>query len=242
MMSPGTKPAAKSPPTDTCITYAYTIMMMLGGMMGPMIEDAAVTAAANRRVYPSFSMAGIRIEPSAEVSATAEPLKPANMMEDRMFTWASPPRRWPTTAFANRTSRAVMSPTFMIWPASMKSGIASSGNWLIPANILWGRTLRKTNWSASTKPASGAKTSANTMGTPSAMVARKMRMKALDTFGSFRLSVRCGGRRYCQPPAAPAAGSLGGAPEDPSAAAWRSKNSSETDSISAEPIGTARKM
>ena len=242
MMSPGTKPAAKSPPTDTCITYAYTIMMMLGGMMGPMIEDAAVTAAANRRVYPSRSMAGIRIEPRAEVSATAEPLKPANMMEDRMFTWASPPRRWPTTAFANRTRRAVMSPTFMIWPASMKSGIASSGNWLIPANILWGRTLRKTNCSASTKPARGAKTSANTMGTPTAMAPRKMRTKALDTFAWRLASFRCGARRYCQPPAAPDAGSLGGAPEDPSAATCRNKSSSETASINADPIGTARKM
>ena len=74
-----------------------------------------------------------------------------------------------------------MSPTFMIWPASMKRGIASNGNWLTPANILWGRTLRNTNCSASTKPARGAKTSANTMGTPNATAARKMKTKVLDT-------------------------------------------------------------
>ena len=61
-------------------------MMPLGGIIGPITDDAAVTAAENRFVYPFFSIAGMSIEPIAEVSATAEPLKPANNILDRMFT------------------------------------------------------------------------------------------------------------------------------------------------------------
>jgi hypothetical protein len=57
-----------------------------GGMIGPMTELAAVIAAANLRVYPCFSIAGTSIEPRAEVSATADPDKPAKSMEERTFT------------------------------------------------------------------------------------------------------------------------------------------------------------
>ena len=108
------------------------IMMPDGGMIGPMTELAAVIAAAKRRVYPCFSIAGISMEPSAEVSATAEPESPAKRIEDRMFTWASPPRRWPMSAWENSTSRMVMPPRFIISPASMKNGIAISGKLSIP--------------------------------------------------------------------------------------------------------------
>ena len=47
---------------------------------------------------------------------------------------------------------------------------------------------------------------------------------------------------YCHPPAAPGVGSLGASSEDRIAVACRSSSSSETASIIAEPIGTARKM
>ena len=58
----------------------------------------AVIAAANFLEYPCFSMAGINIEPRAEVSATAEPDNPANNMDDKTFTCANPPLRCPINA------------------------------------------------------------------------------------------------------------------------------------------------
>ncbi len=47
------------------------IMMPLGGMIGPMTEEAAVMAAANFRVYPFFSIAGISKIPAADSSPRA---------------------------------------------------------------------------------------------------------------------------------------------------------------------------
>ena len=80
------------------ITYAYIIIIPEGGMIGPITELAAVIAAANFLEYPCFSMAGINIEPRAEVSATAEPDNPANNMDDKTFTCANPPLRCPINA------------------------------------------------------------------------------------------------------------------------------------------------
>ena len=54
--------------------------------MGPITELAAVIAAANFFVYPSYSIAGISIYQIAEVSATAEPDKPANNIEVSTLT------------------------------------------------------------------------------------------------------------------------------------------------------------
>ena len=72
------------------------------------------------------------MEPSAEVSATAEPERPANMMEDRMLTCARPPRRCPMSACENSTILMVMPPLFMSSPASMKNGMAMSGKLSMP--------------------------------------------------------------------------------------------------------------
>ena len=55
-------------------------------IIGPITELAAVIAAANFLVYPCFSIAGINIDPIAEVSATAEPDSPANNIEVKTFT------------------------------------------------------------------------------------------------------------------------------------------------------------
>jgi hypothetical protein len=52
-------------------------MMMLGGMMGPIIDDVQVTAAEYSREYPSSTIAGMSIDPKAAVSATAAPVRPA---------------------------------------------------------------------------------------------------------------------------------------------------------------------
>ena len=38
------------PMTEICITKAYSTQMMLGGMIGPMIAEAAMTEQAEGRV------------------------------------------------------------------------------------------------------------------------------------------------------------------------------------------------
>ena len=58
------------------------------------------------------------------------------------FTWPSPPRTWPTQAFANRKMRSVMPPVFMRFPARMKNGIASSVNPVVAENMRCGSIAR----------------------------------------------------------------------------------------------------
>ena len=69
-------------------------------------------------------MAGIRIEPSAETSATAEPEISAKNIDAPIDTIASPPRMKPSIAEAKAISRREMPEAFMIAPARMNSGIA----------------------------------------------------------------------------------------------------------------------
>ena len=79
-----------------------------------------------------MSIAGIRVDPSADVSATADPERPANSIDDRMLTCARPPRMWPMKAWENSTRRRVMPPRFMTSPASIKNGSAISGKLSMP--------------------------------------------------------------------------------------------------------------
>ena len=72
------------------------------------------------------------MDPSADVSATADPDRPANSIEDRMLTCARPPRTCPISAWLNSTMRIVMPPRFINSPASMKNGMAISGKESIP--------------------------------------------------------------------------------------------------------------
>jgi hypothetical protein len=67
-------------------------------------------------------MAGMRTEPMAEVSATAEPETPLKIMEAAIFTWLSPPWIWPIMAVEKPTSRRVIPPAFIRSPARMKNG------------------------------------------------------------------------------------------------------------------------
>jgi hypothetical protein len=67
-------------------------------------------------------MAGMRTEPMAEVSATADPETPAKIMETTIFTWLSPPWIWPIMAVEKPTSRRVIPPAFIRSPARMKKG------------------------------------------------------------------------------------------------------------------------
>ena len=56
---------------------------MEGGMTGPMVPAEMIRAVDSSFSYPSASIMGSRIEPTAEVSAMADPEIPANSMEAR---------------------------------------------------------------------------------------------------------------------------------------------------------------
>src|SRR3954464_10324624 len=85
-----------------------------GGMIGPITEDTAVSAAAKAGVYlPSFVINVCMILPLPAASASAEPDMLAKTMLCRTFTWASPPRQRPTIALQKRTRRSMMLPEFI---------------------------------------------------------------------------------------------------------------------------------
>ena len=80
-------------------------------------------------------MLGIMREPIAAASAAPEPVIPAKNMLATMVMWASPPRRFPTKASDNSTSRRVIPPKDINCPASMKKGMARRGKESRPLNI-----------------------------------------------------------------------------------------------------------
>ena len=133
--TPGTMPPTSRSEMDTLAAQPNMIRGMEGGMMGPMVEDAAVMPAANSVSNPSSFMALISMVPRPAASATAEPLMPANTTDARIFTCPRPPGIQPTRALQELKMRFVMLPTFIILPASRKNGIASSVKLLTPAVI-----------------------------------------------------------------------------------------------------------
>ena len=68
--------------------------------------------------------------------ATAEPEIAAKIAVARIVASPSPPLICPIDSLANRTRSPVMPPSFIRLPASMNSGIASSGNEDMPANVV----------------------------------------------------------------------------------------------------------
>ena len=105
---------------------------MLGGIIGPIMEEAAVTATENSLSYPSFSMAGKSIPPIAAVSATAEPDIVAKNTEATMLICASDPRIRPTSSLARRIMSSTRPSLVISSPASINSGTASRAKLFTP--------------------------------------------------------------------------------------------------------------
>ena len=101
-------------------------------MMTASVAADDITAAASGAGYPLDFIPGIRIEPSAATSATAEPEISAKNSDAPIDTCASPPRTQPNTDEAKAIRRREMPDAFMIAPARMNSGIASSGKLVAP--------------------------------------------------------------------------------------------------------------
>src|SRR5258705_7184402 len=109
-----------------------------GGMTTASVAEEERTAAENSFEYPLFFIAGIRIDPSAAASATAEPEISAKNIEVTMVTWARAPRMKPSSAEESAMSRREMPDAFMIAPAKTKSGMAISGKLVAPVYMMMG--------------------------------------------------------------------------------------------------------
>src|SRR6185437_12747433 len=84
-------------------------------------------------------MPGMGIEPSAATSATADPESSAKNSDAPIDTCARPPRIQPNSDVVNAISRREIPDAFMIEPARMNSGIASSGKLVAPLYVTTAR-------------------------------------------------------------------------------------------------------
>ena len=108
IIRPGMKPPANRPPIETLAVNPKITNEIDGGMIGPMVEDAAVTAAEKSTSYPASRIALISILPSPPASATADPDMPAKIMLAMTLTWPRSPGTDPTMLRASRKMRSVM--------------------------------------------------------------------------------------------------------------------------------------
>ena len=79
---------------------------MIGGMICPPVEAAASTAAANSGRYPIFFIIGIVMDPDPTVFATEEPDAIPSRADATTATFAGPPVKRPTAAFAKRMKKS----------------------------------------------------------------------------------------------------------------------------------------
>jgi len=130
-------PPRNSSATETLAMTAKITMGMLGGMIGPIAPPAATRAAANPSRYPFSFIEGMSSEPTAAVSATADPESPAKSIESTTATCARPPRILPTSAKEKFIRRLEIPPSSMSAPASMKNGTASRVKLSTPWYMTW---------------------------------------------------------------------------------------------------------
>src|SRR5256885_4443820 len=105
---------------------------MDGGMITASVAEEESTAAENSLEYPLLFIAGMRIDPSAAASATADPEISAKNIEVTMVTWPNAPRIQPRSAEESAMRRREIPDAFMIAPARMKSGMAMRGKLVAP--------------------------------------------------------------------------------------------------------------
>ena len=92
-------------------------------MIGPSVEEAAVTQQEKSLSKPFSFMALISILPRPPASDTAVPDMPAKTTEQRTLTCPRPPGSQPTTFIQNAKSFFVILPVFISFAASKNSGM-----------------------------------------------------------------------------------------------------------------------
>ena len=140
MMIPGITPAINISPMDTPVVTPYRTMVRLGGMMSPMVPEAATTAPAKFLSYPFSPMGPSMTPPMAAVVAGAEPDTAPKNVEASVATRASPPLILPKRAPARFTSRLETPPAAMMFPARMKKGMAMRAKEFPALKVFWMRT------------------------------------------------------------------------------------------------------
>ena len=133
---PGIYPARKSAVIETPpLAKEYTIRILLGGIDNPVVAEAMLTAALKFSGYPSFFISGCIILPMADAEAAAEPEIAPKSIFPRTLTIATPPGIPPTNTRAKSINRMAIPPLFIIFPASIKNGIARSAKLSNPVAI-----------------------------------------------------------------------------------------------------------
>jgi hypothetical protein len=112
-------------------------------MIIPIVEEATVMPVEKPTGYPFSIIDGMRMLPSAEVSATEEPEMPPKIILATTFTSPRPPPKGFTRSIEKLISLFESPPLFIISPASMKSGIAIMMKLFVPDHILWGIVSKK---------------------------------------------------------------------------------------------------
>ena len=164
-------------------------MATLGGIIGPIIEEDAVTTAENVFVYPCLIMAGTSMDPTAAVSATATPVTPAKNMLAKILTYARPPLKCPTRLLAKSTRRGKTPLRLIRSPAMMKKGMAIRGKESMPPNINVGRTFKGMD-SVTKINATPARPRQKATGTPSKIVTTKTTHSVSMPNPAFRYLLR----------------------------------------------------
>jgi hypothetical protein len=119
---------------------------VLGGIIGPIVEDAKVMALENSRSYPFFVIPLISMVPNAPRSATALPDMPAKIILAKTLTCPNPPRIQPTLILAKLNMRWVIPAEFINLPARVNRGNAIKINDVItPVLIYTGTALNGTS-------------------------------------------------------------------------------------------------
>ena len=142
-------------------------------MITASVAEEDVTAAANSLVYPARFIEGIRTEPSAATSATADPEISAKKRDVPIVTIDRPPRTKPISAEVRAISRREMPLAFMIDPARMNSGTAIKENFTAPSNSVSGIFGRSRSPVSNTIAATDASPRATAIGTSASTKASK---------------------------------------------------------------------
>jgi hypothetical protein len=99
-------------------------MIILGGIIEDIQDVTKVIPEAYFRGYLYLTISWISIMPMPAASAVADPDIPPNIIDPTTFTAPSPPRIPPQAAFAKSKILLAIPPLAIMFPASIKKGMA----------------------------------------------------------------------------------------------------------------------
>jgi hypothetical protein len=101
------------------------IMITLGGMSRPRMDELAMIAVAYPRGYPLEAISGMSSGPVAATPVRPLPDMAPIRAQQTTATTPSPPRIRPTNAFTKRSRLAAMPLSLMMLPAKTNKGMHS---------------------------------------------------------------------------------------------------------------------